>query len=84
MDNTQQNLDRVEDIISELEAQLGPLEKQSRGRHSAYLALRDDAARLSISTSSSSATTNRRSVWSSSAEALETAQRGAGRGGAED
>ena len=40
MDNTQQNLDRVEDIISELEAQLGPLEKQAEDAKR-YLALRD-------------------------------------------
>ena len=47
MDNTQQNLDRVEDIISELEAQLGPLEKQAEDAKR-YLALRDTLRDLDL------------------------------------
>ena len=47
MDNTQQNLERVEDILSELESQLGPLEKQAEDARR-YLALRDTLRDLDL------------------------------------
>ncbi|MBR0462839.1 MAG: chromosome segregation protein SMC [Clostridia bacterium] len=47
LQNTQQNLDRVEDIISELEGRLEPLEHQSRTARE-YLQLRDELKGLEL------------------------------------
>ena len=47
LQNTQQNLERIEDIISELESRLEPLEEQSRAARE-YLALRDELKGLEL------------------------------------
>ena len=47
LDNTRQNLDRVEDIIAELESRLEPLEAQSRTARE-YLQLRDELKGLEL------------------------------------
>ncbi|MBR3503368.1 MAG: chromosome segregation protein SMC [Clostridia bacterium] len=47
LDNTRQNLDRVEDIIAELESRLEPLEEQSRTARE-YLQLRDELKTLEL------------------------------------
>ncbi len=47
MENTRQNLDRVEDIIAELESRLEPLEAQSRVARE-YLQLRDELKGLEL------------------------------------
>jgi len=47
MENTRQNLDRVEDIIAELESRLEPLEEQSRTARE-YLQLRDELKGLEL------------------------------------
>ncbi|MBO4886289.1 MAG: chromosome segregation protein SMC [Clostridia bacterium] len=47
MENTRQNLERVEDIIAELESRLAPLEEQSRVARE-YLQLRDELKGLEL------------------------------------
>ncbi|HIT68982.1 MAG TPA: chromosome segregation protein SMC [Candidatus Aphodomonas merdavium] len=47
MDNTRQNLERVEDILSELEGQLAPLQEQAEAAKR-YLSLRDTLRELDL------------------------------------